>query len=323
MSENIPAEVAAWAEDQGWSREGAERIKGGTNNRIYRLWGKAGSAALKIYYRGAKDPRDRFGAERDFYTLCERAGGVAIPRRLGSSEALGAAIFEWAEGSPLQAPVTSEDLSAAGAFLRDINGATGPYREGARIASEACFDAPAHFALLDRRLSALEAGAAGIPELASFVGKDLQDFRRLVGARLLAGESRTPPSGRIFSPGDFGFHNAMRRAGGEIIFFDFEYSGWDDPVKTVADIFLQPEKPVALSLLEEFCHALTAYPGLADRARLWLPFFALKWCCILLNPAVLQHAERREFAGEAAGADVVARQLAKARHMLQMAKESL
>ena len=38
------------------------------------------------------------------------------------------------------------------------------------------------------------------------------------------------------SPSDFGFHNALRTNTGPV-FFDFEFSGWDDPAKTIIDFF--------------------------------------------------------------------------------------
>ena len=49
----------------------------------------------------------------------------------------------------------------------------------------------------------------------------------------------TPPR-RSLSPSDFGFHNALLEADGRLTFVDFEYFGWDDPVKIVADVMLHP-----------------------------------------------------------------------------------
>src|SRR5208282_1028404 len=48
------------------------------------------------------------------------------------------------------------------------------------------------------------------------------------------------PFRRTLSPSDFGFHNARRRADRSLIFYDFEYFGWDDPVKPVCDFVLHP-----------------------------------------------------------------------------------
>ena len=43
---------------------------------------------------------------------------------------------------------------------------------------------------------------------------------------------------KIISPSDFGLHNAKLGEDGKLAFFDFEYAGWDDPAKTIADFFL-------------------------------------------------------------------------------------
>ena len=40
---------------------------------------------------------------------------------------------------------------------------------------------------------------------------------------------------RALSPSDFGLHNALRGQDGQLRFVDFEYFGWDDPVKLVSD----------------------------------------------------------------------------------------
>lgn len=319
MNDTLPRDVAAWAGAAGWDK--AEQVRGGTNNRLYRMEGDRGFAALKIYYRGANDPRDRFGAEQDFYDICARGRRGDVPARMDSDTHLGVALFEWVDGSPVQLPVSGEDLASAASFLREVN-AIGPGSSGgSRCASEACFDAVSHFALLDRRLDALEHGVQGQEELSAFVCGDLARLRRALGAGLLNSASNTASSERLLSPGDFGFHNALRRSRGDLVFFDFEYSGWDDPVKTVADVFLQPEKPVDFALLPEFCAALSRDSALPDRVRRWMPFFVLKWCCILLNPAVSQHAERRKFSGDGAGEEALAKQLGKARLMLARAEQ--
>ena len=40
---------------------------------------------------------------------------------------------------------------------------------------------------------------------------------------------------QVFSPSDFGFHNALLKDNGKLCFLDFEYFGRDDPVKLMAD----------------------------------------------------------------------------------------
>ena len=62
-------------------------------------------------------------------------------------------------------------------------------------------------------------------------------------------------------PSDFGFHNSLRREDGSLAFVDFEYFGWDDPVKLTADILLHPGSPLAASQRRRFRQAVCQLYG--------------------------------------------------------------
>jgi hypothetical protein len=133
-----------------------------------------------------------------------------------------------------------------------------------------------------------------------------------------------PHADRRLSPSDFGFHNSLRTDGGRLRFLDFEYGGWDDPAKTVADFFCQVAMPVApehLGLVVEVLASGLAEPGpFRTRVALLLPVYRVKWCCIVLNEFVRVGSSRRRFAG----ADLEtkkATQLQKARRILQLLKD--
>ena len=107
---------------------------------------------------------------------------------------------------------------------------------------------------------------------------------------------------RILSPSDFGFHNALRAKDGRIVFFDFEYFGWDDPAKTISDFLLHP----AMSLNEEskrrfvqgMISAFSENKQLMTRVELVYPLFASKWCLIFLNEFISEEFSRRAYAIE-------------------------
>ena len=56
---------------------------------------------------------------------------------------------------------------------------------------------------------------------------------------------------KIISPSDFGLHNAKLNRDHRLTFFDFEYAGWDDPAKTIADFFAQPRFPAPLEEVDK------------------------------------------------------------------------
>ena len=96
------------------------------------------------------------------------------------------------------------------------------------------------------------------------------------------------------SPSDFGFHNALKTQNGPI-FFDFEFSGWDDPAKTVIDFFLQPKVPVSKAYFERitngFCLRLSK-EELLVRIDCLHSILRVKWICIILN--ILNKNRRKE-----------------------------
>ncbi len=101
------------------------------------------------------------------------------------------------------------------------------------------------------------------------------------------------------SPSDFGFHNILVD-NKTLYFFDFEYAGWDDPAKLFCDFYSQPESPVIFEQAETF-RILVSHALKLTEANLWtkelLPFYRLKWCCILLNEFRQSDRNRRIHAG--------------------------
>ncbi len=104
---------------------------------------------------------------------------------------------------------------------------------------------------------------------------------------------------RCISPSDFGFHNALIDESNQLIFIDFEYAGWDDPCKTVCDLFCQPKIPVPahyFPLISQAFASITPHPeACLERMKLIFPVIQMKWCCILLNIFTRVGKDRRVF----------------------------
>lgn len=321
--EHLSDSVSNWLQDRGYTL--SERVSGGRNNRMFKVRGAAGAAALKVYYRGANDNRDRFSAERACYSLAAKTG-VAAPQWLDADEKLGVSLLGWIDGVPLGVEVGEAEVDAAVDFLVKLNRPSPSRADFPHKASEACFSVEEHLQLLHNRIEKAQQSAPASGALGDFFGVSLPAFFAQVRKTLPSKEKaefRDAGHGALFSPGDFGLHNALRRDDGSIVFFDFEYSGWDDPVKTVADVFLQPEKPVDWKFLPRFCARLEDWPGLEERVRAWLPFFAAKWAVILLGPVAKDAAERRRFAGQDLETAAIERQIEKASKVLLRVEQFL
>jgi thiamine kinase-like enzyme len=134
------------------------------------------------------------------------------------------------------------------------------------------------------------------------------------------------PQERTLSPSDFGFHNAIKRPNGQIVFIDFEYFGWDDPAKMISDYLLHPAQDLNEDLRQRFfdgcIDSFADWPGVSSRMDLVYPLCGLKWCLLLLNEFLPRYIETREHA-HGANLDVAnlqSEQLAKSRRMLARVK---
>lgn len=328
---------------------GVTPLPGGRNNRVYRVDAAAdagGPWLLKRYFSHPGDTRDRLGAEHAFLVFAAALGEARVPRPLARSDEHRAALYSFAPGRALAAgEVRAEHVRQALDLALRLNArreaaASLPLTLALPLASEACFSLPEHLELVAGRVARLAALAPAEEldrEVLAFVSERLapalSDAR--AHARALAvSEDLTPlpQDQRCVSPSDFGFHNALLGADGQLTFLDFEYAGWDDPAKLACDFFLQPRVPAPLDCLGWFTDGLAAglgggpdarsgAGGLARRVAALLPVYRVKWCCILLGEFLAVAAARRNFStGRPQGdmrPDAREHQLAQARALLE------
>jgi len=288
---------------------GLEACRTGGNNRIYIVSVDGRKVVAKQYFRHPSDPRDRLHAERSFLEYAGRAGIGCVPRVIGSDAARGVGLYEYIDGTQLAArEIGSKQVEEAATFFLKLNDPEN--REAASelpTASEACFTVNEHFAMVDQRLVRLGAisGSADVDLAAQdFVASLATLWGRLKERLSHARENFAEElEERCISPSDFGFHNALARPSGKLCFLDFEYAGWDDPAKMAGDFFSHPAVTVPREHFDEFVRVTMGHSrhakALEARARLLLPLFQVKWCCIILNNFIPEFAERRKFADPA------------------------
>jgi hypothetical protein len=128
-------------------------------------------------------------------------------------------------------------------------------------------------------------------------------------------------------PSDFGYHNALRRPDGSLAFVDFEYFGWDDPVKLTADILLHPGPAAwaaAAATLPRRRAAAVRRSDVWSAACRLSAAVRLRWVLILLNEFLPEVWARRVRAGATESWEAAkARQLAAARKFLSQLPEAV
>jgi hypothetical protein len=323
---NDPAKIAA-----DLARADVQRLRqlgGGRNSRVFRVDTAAGTYALKLYPPQADDPRDRLGVETAALRWMEQRGFTMVPRVIAADRDRDAVLLSWAEGDLVRDGVGETEITQACDFLRLLHSLReSPAVPPDHLAAEACLSV----AEIERQLRSRIASLRSLDEksLTAFLDEHAEPelATRLARARastLAAGGAFAvdlPQSRRSQVPADFGFHNALRRADGRLTFIDFEYFGWDDPAKLVADILLHPGTPIDDSARERLRSGAVAIygddPGFAARLNALVPVFGLRWALILLNEFRPERWQRRVTAGETeTWASAKQRQLVAARLML-------
>ena len=318
-----------------------ESIPGGRNNRVWRIRANETDFLLKQYYWTENDQRDRMGHEWDFLAYLHGIGITVAPQPLAADRENRCALLEFIDGAPLTlSEIGEREILSAADFFSGMN--AGRFSDAGRAlpaASEACFSLEEHVQTTGRRICRLvQIAPAGEVhrEAVAFVSGNLLPLWARVRAQIIemapengGVDRKLAPPECCLSPSDFGFHNALRMPAGRLRFVDFEYAGWDDPAKTIADFANQPDVLLDARLSAIFAARVLALfsdgPSLAARLRLLTPLYQIKWACICLNEFLPAGSDRRAFTGLRTdqGPTRLAGHLERARVMSARAAKSL
>jgi hypothetical protein len=315
----------------GGPLDAVERARGfGRNSGVYRIRQGGSSYALKQYPLRRPGERDRAATELAALRFMVAHGIGSVPLPYAADSDGGYALIEWIDGAAVTAPGDA-DIAAASGFLAAIHGLRNvPGAAAQPTAAEACLSGGEIVAQIERRLARLRAIAAEEPALAVFLDDAIRPLLGQIsgwaqGGYAQQGLSFTRPIGgaaRTLCASDFGFHNALRRPSGELVFIDFDDFGWDDPVKLTADFLLHPGTQLLEPLKRDFAAAAAAIyqtdRSFAARLALLYPLFALRWCMILLNEFLPERwAHRINAGGQADWVAVKQHQLDRAGEWVQ------
>lgn len=279
-------------------------LKGGGNNRVFRVKVNGDSYLLKSYFCHPLDPRDRLETEFRFIDFACENGIQCVPKPIALDRKHQMALYQFVEGKQLtDSEITAVHVQQAINFFKELN----KYRNtdsAKRLpdASEACFSIQDHVSIVSKRIKKLK----GIEnqEAQNFVMQAIVPMWRRIKDRtfdqlseIALSSNRIDTEHLRISPSDFGFHNAILARNDQLYFIDFEYAGWDDPAKTVCDFFCHPAVPVDFGFFDLFVRAVSGvYPYFSYICKLLLPIHQIKWSCIMLNDFLPIDGKRRKFA---------------------------
>ena len=344
-SSNNPVQSSAdelksvFSELTGFPVERLDRIRLGRNSSVFKVNCREKAFAGKVYPQESSSSRDRLGVEFSALTFLWKRGVKCIPEPVAADRTTRAAVYEYIVGDrPFIYSLTESDVDSAAAFLGVLKELTKDQEAGSLpLAAEAYFSIASMLDNINRRLKPLseisESGQAPdaldeylTDEFEPSLNEIAEWCRSACRQAKINFESEISQDERTLSPSDFGFHNSIRRPDGGITFLDFEYFGWDDPAKTIADFLLHPGMDLSDVLKQRFATRAISMLGdanrLAKRLEIVYPLCGLKWCLILLNEWLPENLGRRRLsAGGPIDLDVVLpEQLSKAKAMLQKIK---
>lgn len=267
----------------------AHLIKGRGNSRIYKLEGaNALSYALKVYPDRQVDMRNRLETE---FLACNLLSdkGFPVVNSIDRDNDMNWAIYSWVEGE-IEVP-DGQFVDIALNFVNRLKVLSGVVKANEfQHASEACLSGSEILRQIEERLDRLKGVDNSL--LQSFLNTEFipifNSSTKL--ARIETGKAFDEPihiSQQILSPSDFGSHNAIKNRSGETVFIDFEYFGWDDPVKLACDFYWHPAMNLTPNLkikwIEEIKAIFANNVEFDIRFQAYMPLIGLRWCLIVLN----------------------------------------
>lgn len=305
-------------------------VEGSGNNRLFKVSSAGQPYALKWYPEQSSDTRDRLNTEFKALTFLTSNGNFPCPKALFADSTKQIALYEWVDG---ERPEQIQDvhIDAAIDFVESLY--TISKSDAAlenNMASESCLSLNILETQIKGRFEHLRSVSKEHPALEKFLKTTFQPLFERTMADAIAGyqiaglskEQDIGTSQRTLSSSDFGFHNTLVNSTKGVVFIDFEYFGWDDPVKLLSDFLLHPGMSPSAKQCEKFYTKVSAIfsadPEFITRFRLQFPLFALRWSMILLSEFLPERLHRRKLAGFTMDArEKQSIQLAKAKTILK------
>ena len=280
---------------------GIEEVRKGANSRVFCVKTADSAFALKKY--PLTDSRDRQGAEARALAFFERAQIADTPRLIASDTQSGVSLMSWLDGAAVSAVSNADveqfaefqlrlDSAIDDAAARQIGEASEACLSGARIVAQSR-------TRLDRLMNVRDSAVGFADFLDNSLAPALAVFERNareIYVKLGEDFDRELPRRRLtLIASDFGAHNVLRALNQRLVFVDFEYFGWDDPLTSVANFVLHPGMELTEAQRAIYTNRLVKHFGSADEPRLkaLLPLYAVRWCAIILGDFLPERWQHR------------------------------
>ena len=308
-----------------------EKVPGRGNSRIYKVTSNDGKQyALKLYPGNDASGRSRLSTEYNAIGFLRGQGLTSLPEPVLMDEDCNVGLYSWVDGLQVDQFDRSALDQAIGFIvdLYDISKKNAQSLSQTSLAAEACLSLSELVRQVETRLQRFSSVSGDYQALHAFLEKEFSPLWQDVleyAKEEWPSTSRTTDLDkryRILSPSDFGFHNAIS-VQGNLTFIDFEYFGWDDPVKLTADFLWHPAMQLEPNISDGWHKAMlnlfSEDSDFATRLKVAMPLYGMRWIMILLNEFLPGTSDRRRLASGSEAYNAVEaqnRQLQKAAHYI-------
>ncbi len=306
--------------------------KGGGNSVVFCVELNGQKCAVKSYPPFAPGKRDRLAAEAMVYQFLNEHHVQSVPKLIKYNTDSRLLVMEWIEGD-IPETYNQPEIEQAITFIESIANLNKlPESKKLPMAAEACLSLEIILNQVKARLTRLQSVAD--TELQQFLNNEFKpvliecEQRAIEGYRVahMSVDAQLPFEKRSLIPADFGFHNSILDDSGKLHFFDFDYFGWDDPVKLLVDILWHPKMTLTDAQQQRFISGIAdvyrADNTFLARFKHTRALFGLRWTLIFLNEFLPEFWQNRQHAAvHLSQADAKVKQLKRARATLQQVQK--
>ena len=324
-------------QERGIKAQHIDSMTGGGNNRIYRVRADGDQLyAVKRYSSYEQVTHERMQREFAALTWMEQCQFQCVPKPICCDKKHRIMVSSWEPGKRPEG-ASSQSIDQLVQYLAALH--ANSRKNGVPnfdSAKDACLSADAVLELLESRIQRLHSVSEEHTQVRNFIQfqcvalknqltdrlKSLYADAGLDVAQLISLQQRT------LSPSDYGFHNALADDDGKLTFIDFEYFGWDDPVKMVSDFLWHPGQQLNSALKLQFKRAMSSlFSGdalFSVRMEALFPLYGLIWVLIVLNNFIPDVWESKLTSGLVKGDDkqvILQQQFEKASSLFNQVRE--
>jgi len=298
---DISTYVKKYFGEKNFEKISFKELKNGVNSNVYKVSKDKKQLILKIYPNKDFLRRDRIGNEYNFLNLLNKNGYTNIPQPIKWNFKKKWMLMTFLEGEFVK-DIKNEHYEKLINFIIEIqNLKKKTLVRTINNASEACFSLADHYKSINYRTNVLNTKIESQNSLnknnretLALLVKKINSITELIYKNQLSDlsgsefKNNIKTNQKILSQSDIGFHNIFENINHDLLFFDFEYSGWDDPGKLLSDLILHPDYNLPLTsynLLDKYMYnCLLKNKYQLKRLKILLDIYRLKWVVIILNP---------------------------------------